>query len=257
VPRFFVTSSQIGAGTVRISGEDARHIARSLRMAAGETVTVVDETGTEHTCCLTAFLPDRVEAAVTESHPTAAEPPCRIVLYQALPKGDKLDTVIQKAVECGVAVIVPFESSRCIARAKPETEEKKTERRQKIAREAAGQCGRGLVPAVLPTTGFDDVLRRAKEADRAYFCYEGAGTVPLGALWQSRPPQKGETVALVIGSEGGFSKEEAEAAVKAGLLPTGLGPRILRTETAAAFALACICCLSELTIYEDPEQNEG
>lgn len=255
MPRFFVTSSQIGAGTVRISGEDAHHIARSLRMAAGETVTVVDETGTEHTCRLTAFLPDRVEAEVLESRPTAAEPPCRIVLYQALPKGDKLDTVIQKAVECGAAVIVPFESSRCVARAKPEAEQKKTERRQKIAKEAAGQCGRGLVPAVLPTTDFSGMLQQAKAAERVYFCYEGAGTEPIGALWRKDPPQKGQTVALVIGSEGGFSGEEAAAAAKAGFMLTGLGPRILRTETAAAFALACISCLCELNGTNIPNEK--
>ena len=224
-------------------------------MAAGEIVTVVDEKGTEHTCRLTAFLPDRVEAAVIESHPTAAEPPCRIVLYQALPKGDKLDTVIQKAVECGAAVIVPFESSRCVARAKPEAEEKKTERRQKIAKEAAGQCGRGLVPIVLPTVGFADVLRQAEKADRVYFCYEGAGTKPLGALWRKNPPQKGQTVALVIGSEGGFSPEEAAAAAKTGFYLTGLGPRILRTETAAAFALACISCLCELNDANIPNEK--
>lgn len=255
MPRFFVTSSQIGAGTVSVTGEDAHHIARSLRMAAGEIITVADETGTEYTCRLTAFLPDRVEAAVLESHPTAAEPPCRIVLYQALPKGDKLDTVIQKAVECGVAAVVPFESSRCVARAKPEAEPKKTERRQKIAKEAAGQCGRGLVPAVLPTTDFRGMLREAGKADRVYFCYEGAGTKPIGALWRRDPPQKGQTVALVIGSEGGFSKEEAAAAEKAGFSLTGLGPRILRTETAAAFALACLCCLSELNGTNIPNEK--
>lgn len=247
MPRFFVTSSQIEAGTVCITGEDAHHMARSLRMAVGETVTVVDGAGTEYTCRLTAFLPDRVEAVVLESHPTAAEPPCRIVLYQALPKGDKLDTVIQKAVECGVAAVVPFESSRCVARAKPEAEAKKTERRQKIAKEAAGQCGRGMVPTVLPTTDFAGMLRGAAAADRVYFCYEGAGTVPIGVLWQKNPPQAGQSVALVIGSEGGFSPEEAEAAAKAGFLMTGLGPRILRTETAAAFALACLACLTELS----------
>lgn len=247
MPRFFVTSSQIGAGTVCITGEDAHHIARSLRMAAGENVTVVDEHGIEYACRLTAFFQDRVEAAVVESRPCLAEPPCRIVLYQALPKGDKLDTVIQKAVECGAASIVPFESAHCVAHAKPETELKKTERRRRIAKEAAGQCGRGILPDVSPTVGFDDMLREAAGADRVFFCYEGEGTIPIGTLLRQTPPRRGQTVALVIGSEGGFSPNEVKIAKEAGFDLTGLGPRILRTETAAAFALACMACVSELT----------
>lgn len=246
MPRFFVTSSQIENGTVSILGDDARHISRALRMAAGEHITVCDMARTEYECELTAFLPDRVEARILRASESDTEPPVYITLYQALPKGDKLDSVIQKAVECGVSCIVPFESERCVVRAKPEAEAHKTERRTRIAQEAAKQCGRGILPEVKPTVGFDEVLRTAAEADVVLFCYEGEGTLPIGTLLREKKIQKGSKLAIVIGSEGGFSVSEAQKAAACGFLMTGLGKRILRTETASSFALACICCILEL-----------
>ena len=246
MPRFFVTADQIENGIVTIVGDDAHHLSRSLRAAVGDTVTVCDMAQCEYECELTEFLPDCVKARVLSAHPTETDPPVRIVLYQALPKGDKLDSVIQKAVECGVAKIVPFESERCVARAKKESEERKTERRTRIAHEAAKQCGRGVLPTVHETVSFDEMLRMAGAADRTLFCYEGEGTTPIGVLLSHDTDAMGE-LALVIGSEGGFSLAEAERARDAGFLMTGLGRRILRTETAPIFALACISCLLELS----------
>jgi 16S rRNA (uracil1498-N3)-methyltransferase len=230
---------------VTITGDDAHHLSRSLRAAVGDTVTLCDMAKCEYECELTEFLPDCVRARVLSVRPTETDPPVRIVLYQALPKGDKLDAVIQKAVECGVAEIVPFESERCVARAKADSEARKTERRTRIAYEAAKQCGRGVLPLVRETVSFDEMLKMAGAADRTLFCYEGEGTVPIGVLLkQSRAC--GE-LALVIGSEGGFSIREAQRARDAGFLMTGLGKRILRTETAPIFALACISCCFELS----------
>lgn len=246
MPRFFVTSCQIENGTVTLTGDDAHHISRALRMAVGEEIVACDEAGVEYVCRLSEFLPDKVRATVQSSMPGKAEMPVSVILYQALPKGDKMDTVIQKAVECGVTRIVPFESSRCMARVKAEGEERKRERRARIALEAAKQCGRCIVPQVETTVGFSEMLSRASKADFVLFCYEGEGTVPLGRLLDTLKPKAGATVALVIGSEGGFSPEEARAAGDAGFLLTGLGPRILRTETASGFALACISCCLEL-----------
>ena len=156
MPRFFVTSSQIEGDVVTILGDDARHISRALRMAAGEHITVCDMARTEYECELFAFLTDRVQARVLKSFESETEPPVHITLYQALPKGDKLDSAIQKAVECGVSCIVPFESERCVVRAKPEAEAHKTERRLRIAHEAAKQCGRGILTEVLPTVRFEE-----------------------------------------------------------------------------------------------------
>lgn len=247
MPRFFVTSTQIDGDTVTVLGEDAHHISRSLRLAAGEQITVCDMSRTEYLCELTAFLPDRVLAKILSSRPSETEPPIRLTLYQALPKGDKLDTVIQKAVECGACRIVPFESERCVVHVKAESEERKTERRQRIASEAAKQCGRGVLPAVERTVSFDEMLRQAACADAVCFCYEGDETVPIGQLLSAHPVPRGGELAVVIGSEGGFSLREAERAREIGFLMTGLGKRILRTETAPLFALACISCHYELS----------
>ena len=246
VPRFFVTGDQIENGLVTITGDDAHHISRALRMATGEHITVCDSSANEYDCELTEFLPDCVKAVVLSSQKQQTEPPCRLTLYQALPKGDKLDSVIQKSVECGVTTVVPFESERCIVRAKPEAEGKKRERRERIALEAAKQCGRGAIPAVLSTVSFREMLALACQADLVLFCFEGEGTVPISRILAERCPAQGQEIALVVGSEGGFSLAEAEAARERGFVMTGLGKRILRTETAPIFALACISAALEL-----------
>ena len=246
MPRFFVTSDQVENGLVTIHGDDAHHISRALRMAAGEHITVCDSQANEYECELTEFLSDCVRATVLSTKKQETEPPCRLTLYQALPKGDKLDSVIQKSVECGVSCIVPFESERCIVRAKPEAEPKKRERRERIALEAAKQCGRGIVPGVGATVSFRDMLALAKRADLVLFCFEGKGTEPISRILTEQKPKPGQEIALIVGSEGGFSLGEAEAAQAVGFFMTGLGKRILRTETAPIFALACIAGSLEL-----------
>lgn len=247
MPRFFVGSSQIAENTVTLTGDDAHHISRSLRMAKGQEITVSDYAGNEYTCCLSSFTEDAVTATILSCRKQDTEPPLEITLYQALPKGDKLDTVIQKSVECGASRIVPFESERCIVRCKREAEAHKTARRQRIALEAAKQCGRGRLPEVLETVSFSEMLAEAGRADRVLFCYEGDGTVPIGKLLSAEDFPKKGSLALIVGSEGGFSLKEAEAARAAGFAMTGLGRRILRTETAPLFALAAISCVLELS----------
>ena len=178
------------------------------------------------------------------------EPPYRAILYQALPKGDKLDTIIQKAVECGVSAVVPFESSRCVVRVKPEAEERKTERRRRISEEAAKQCGRGIIPEVYPTLSYEAMLQDAAKADLVLFCYEAEGTVSLRSLLGEKMPAVSSeippTIAVIVGSEGGFSPEEAEAARNRDFCMVGLGKRILRCETAPPFVLACLSYQYEL-----------
>lgn len=246
MPRFFITPAQIDADTIVFTGADAHHIARSLRMAAGETVTACDPDGREYDCVLETFRDEtEVIARITATRESTTEPPFRAHLYQGLPKGDKLDSVIQKAVECGAASITPFESAHCVVRIKPEAEDKKTERRRRIALEAAKQCGRGTVPTVAPGIPFKQALEQARTADLALFCYEGEGTQPLCTVLTAYRAEHDTAahipeISLMIGSEGGFSPAEAQAAREAGMIPVGLGRRILRTETAAAFVLACL-----------------
>lgn len=254
MPRFFVRNDQIADGIVTVMGDDAHHISRSLRMAAGEQITVCDADGREYDCVLTDFLPDRVRASVCESRVCLAEPPFFAHLFQALPKGDKLDSIIQKAVECGVSRITTFESERCVVRLKDVSgEQKKRERRERIALEAAKQSGRGRLPDVMPTIRYDAAIEAAAQCELALFCYEGAETQPLGSVlnaWQSEHPGQAapKSISIVIGSEGGFSPREVEQARAKGMIPVGLGRRILRTETAASFVLACLVCRFELTV---------
>lgn len=248
MPRFFVNADAISENKISISGDDAFHISRALRMAAGEHITVCDTNATEYDCVLEEFLPDKVVATIVDSKPSETEPPFFAHVYQGLPKGDKLETVIQKSVECGASAISTFESEFCIAKSKPEAEKNKLERRNKIATEAAKQSGRALLPKVYATVSFDKMLEEAAKADVKLFCYEAEGTLPMGKqLKEALAKTDGKpTVAIVVGPEGGFSKSEAEKAQKMGFLMCGLGKRILRTETAATFALCCLVYETEL-----------
>ena len=241
MPRFFVPEGGLVDKTVTFTGEDARHISLSLRMAEGDTVIAVTTDGYEHTCRLSSFLKDSVKAEVTESKKCTTEPPYRVTLYQAYPKGDKLELILQKSVELGAFAVVPFESSRCIKRPNAEKAEKQRARLEKIAKEAAMQCGRGIIPAVGQTQSFEGMLRAAKKHDLCLFCYEAGGTTPLSGLL----PPRGSAldIGIVVGSEGGFSPAEAEAARAAGLSLCGLGARILRCETAP------LCVLSALLYH--------
>ena len=251
MPRFFIAASQISDGIVTIEGVDAHHIARSLRMAAGEHITVCDKENTLYDCELVHFEDDRVVTArILRASPMKTEPPVAVTLYQALPKGDKMDMIIQKAVECGACHIVPFESEHCVVRVKQDAEDRKTERRCRIAGEAAKQCGRGILPEVEPTVSFDRMLAMASEADLCLFCYEGEGTLPLKSLIRAKLPDIScdhtPTISVIIGSEGGFSPNEVQKAKEKGALPVGLGPRILRTETASCFVLSALVYEFEL-----------
>ncbi len=244
MPRFFVPSDQIEDGRVRILGDDAYHIARALRMAVGDTLTVADMRGGEHLCRLLSIRDTECLLEILESREGTSEPPIPITLYMAYPKGDKLETVIQKAVELGASRIVPFFSSRCIKRPKADGADKLRERLNRIATEAAKQCGRTLLPTVGDPLSYGQMLAAAKDADLPLFCYEGDGTRPLKELLIGAGTPT--SIAVVVGCEGGFSRAEAEEAREAGLLPTGLGPRILRCETAPAYVLSSISYQFEL-----------
>ncbi len=248
MPRFFVNDRQIENKAVKIVGDDAFHISRALRMAAGEHITVCADNGREYDCVLRVFAPDHVIADIESERESSTEPNFYAHIYQGLPKGDKLDFIIQKTVECGISELTTFESEFCIARSKADSEDKKLERRQRIALEAAKQSGRGIVPKINKTVGFDKMITDASEYDLVLFCYEGEGTLPIGE--HLKKLQNGldiPRIAIVVGPEGGFSEREAKLASDAGFSMCGLGKRILRTETAGIFALCCIVYSRELS----------
>ncbi len=253
MPRFFVSTDLLPdvSDEICVCGDDAVHISRSLRMAVGDRLTLCDGREWEFDCVISRFEKDRVICTVTDRHGLLTEPPFSAVIYQALPKGDKLDTVIQKSTECGATALVTFESEFCIAREKSDSADRKLERRRRIAVEAAKQCGRGVVPEIFPTVGFEEAINEASKSDIPIFCYEGADTVPLAKALKERRAllrDNGEmpNISVVIGSEGGFSSAEARYAKENGMLMVGLGARIMRTETVASFVLACLSYEFEL-----------
>lgn len=243
MPRFFTPTENFDGNTVRITGEDAYHIARALRMAVGDSVTVADMQGREHSCRLTKIRDDVCECEILATTVGKTESPVEITLFMGYPKGDKLEVVIQKAVELGAARIVPFESSRCIKRPRQDKAEKQGARLSRIAEEAAKQCGRSRLAEVMPPVSYKAMLDMAKESELALFCYEGDGTESLKKVIDG---QRAKSISVVVGCEGGFSIEEASLAKDAGLIPVNLGPRILRCETAPTYVLACISYAYEL-----------
>ena len=249
MPKFFIDKTQIDGEIIKITGEDSHHISRSLRMAVGEKITLTDNEAIEYDCTLEHFGDGYVLAKITEQRHSQSEPEIRVHLFQALPKGEKLDFIIQKSVECGVFDITPFESEHCIVKVKGDSEDRKTDRRNKIALEAAKQCGRSVLPEVLPTVSFERMLEMTSASDLSLFCYEGDGTVPLGeVIGQNRALiSKNASISVVIGSEGGFSPAEAKLMKESGALMIGLGKRILRAETAAIMSLSCLVYEFELT----------
>lgn len=233
MPRFFV--EQVAEASPVITGTDAAHIARSLRMRAGETVTLCDRNGEDYLCEITVVSPETVALKVLEHSPCQNESSCKVTLFQALPKADKMEWIVQKAVELGVQEIVPVQSARCVSKPDSKSAARKVERWQKIAEEAAKQCERGIIPAVCELIPFDEAVRRAGRLEKQVLFYEGGGE-SVDSLVNAED----KSVAIFIGPEGGFEEEEVRAVLKAGGSAATLGPRILRAETAPLAALAVI-----------------
>ena len=268
--RYFTT--EIADGTAVLRGTDAHHLARVMRARMGDTVILCDGSAVEYTATITGFGDDCVEFAVEPGYPSAAEPSVEVTLLAGYPKQDKLEQIIKHGVELGAAHVVPFFSRYCVAA--PKKEEQKNERYNRIALEAAKQCGRGVLPDVaLPLPNFGAVCRTFDQYDLVLFCYEcggGPGRPPRAAAApppRQNPPHprgpggggprgrqllaeaapadgKKRKIAIVTGAEGGFAAEEAEMAAKAGAKTVGLGPRILRCETAPLAVLASVMTLT-------------
>lgn len=233
MPRFFVDAPP--EGSYFLDGEAGRHGAKALRLRPGEAVTLCDGQGTDWPCRVEENTGEGLLLQVRPPQPNQSEPRTRVTVCQCLPKGDKLETVVQKAVELGAWEIWPVESRYCVAKWDRRSGEKKLQRLRKIALEAAMQSGRGAVPRVLEPVGLETALKAAREEGDILFLYEKARTGLRACL-----EGIGGRVFLFVGPEGGFSEEEAAMAEGAGARIASLGPRILRTETAPIAALAAI-----------------
>lgn len=242
--RFFVNKEKIEENRIIIDGADAHHIARSLRMAEGDKTVVCDGEGKEYLCRLVRIRDEECVCDIVEEKESASESPISITLCMAYPKGDKLETVIQKAVELGADRIIPFESSRCIKRPKAEKAEKQTARLQRIAEEAAKQCGRAKIPTVSQATSYKAMLDEATDSALALLCYESEEGLTIKSVLSGKKAPA--SISVIVGSEGGFSAEEVAEAKAAGCISVSLGERILRCETAPSYALAAISYEFEL-----------
>ena len=232
-----------------VTGADAHHLARVLRMRAGDEIVISDPSGRDHVCELTVVSGECVTAKKKETRENLAEPSYRVTLYQGMPKGEKTDVIVQKSVELGVGKVVFVVTERSVSRPDSSSLKKKTERLNRISESAAAQCGRSSVPEVQAEQDLASAIDAAASADVSLFCYEGGGE-PINKILSSVPEnvrnKKGFTVAVLIGPEGGFSEKEVLLAKNKGLTFCSFGSRILRTETAGSHVLSCISYEFEL-----------
>lgn len=250
---FFVKEEQIrtndgAASSVTLMGPDVNHIRNVLRMKPGDEILVGNGNDADYLCRIDQIAPEQVTARIL-SRAENTELPARITLFQGLPKGDKMELVIQKAVELGVYRVIPVNALRSVVKLDPKKEETRIRRWNAISVSAAKQSGRVLVPEVAPVMEFDEALDCAADFDVKMIPYEHARGMSLTRqmVEQVRPET---SVGILIGPEGGFEETEVSAACEAGFAPISLGRRILRTETAGLAILSIL--MYQLETRADP-----
>lgn len=238
MPRFFTQDITETGGC--ITGEDAKHIAKVLRMKVGDELTVCDTKGRDYDCMIEEIRAGEVRLKVLSVAPSQSEPDVRAHLYQAMPKADKMETIIQKAVELGAASITPVMTRRCVSRPDAKSMDKKLVRYNRIALEAAKQCGRGVVPPVLPLLELPQALEQMQRTGCPILFYENATAPAKQVIAKARESGKELEIAVLIGAEGGFDEDEVALAREHGCHILSLGKRILRCETAPLAALTIL-----------------
>jgi len=238
MPKYFAEKENITENTITIDSEEAKHILNVMRMKEGEEIVVCDGQCSDYICVIKETSKNMLIAEIKEKMKSDTEPDTEIVLFQGLPKSDKMELIIQKCVEIGVSRIVPVVTERAVVKIeKGAKEDKKTERWQKISEAAAKQSGRGIIPEIGRPMKFKDAIEEAKKYDNAIIPYENEKE--RGIKEFIKEAKKG-SVAIFIGPEGGFDKKEIEYAMENGVISVSLGKRILRTETAGIVTSAII-----------------
>lgn len=252
--RFFFQKNKLINGHIVIEGEDVIHISKVLRLAEGDQMVLCDGDGFDYISEIKAIDKTFVKAEVLEKKVAISEPTMETTLFQGIPKGDKMDLIIQKSVEMGISRIVPVLMHRSIVKIDNEKDgRKKQERWQRIAMEAAKQSGRGSIPEVTVPVSFKEALKMSDHIDYKILPYEKEESLSIkksindfldGARAKAGnmddSSRMNVLVAIMVGPEGGFEVKEVEKAMNDGFKPVTLGKRILRTETAGFVALACI-----------------
>lgn len=248
--RFFVQPEQIEESVIHIKGGDVNHICHVLRMGPGDKLTVAAPDGKEYACYIEGITEREVTAHIMYVQDSQAELPSKIYLFQGLPKSDKMEWIIQKAVELGVYEVIPMETMRTVVKLDEKKAAKKAQRWQQIAEGAAKQSGRGFVPRIHPICSFEKALECGSACPVKWIPYERAQGMDATRR-RIRELRPGQSVAVFIGPEGGFDEREIQKAEEMGYAPITLGRRILRTETAG------LALLSVLMFHLDTDPDGG
>jgi 16S rRNA (uracil1498-N3)-methyltransferase len=233
--RFFVRLDAIRGGRVRFDTAETRHLARVLRLRPGALLEATDGAGRVLTIRLESVGPHGAEGRLVAESVPGRESPCAVTLAQSELKGDRMAWLVQKATELGVARIAPMVTARVVARAAPGRPGARQVRWERVAREAVKQCRRGVAPVIDPSRPLADVLTEVARHDVTWLCRDGAGEPLRTAARVAGHPRR---VLLLVGPEGGFTEAETDEAAAHGARLVGLGPRVLRAESAGLVALA-------------------
>ncbi|SMO50488.1 16S rRNA (uracil(1498)-N(3))-methyltransferase [Melghirimyces algeriensis] len=234
--RYFIDPNAIEPGRITVRGDDVHHIKNVLRMTVGDHILCCDGQGKDYYTELVSITDKEILCRILSTFPSKGEPRVRVTVASSLPKGDKLEWVLQKATELGADSFLPFMSSRSVVRLDGKKSAKKRVRWQRIVKEAAEQSHRGYVPQVGNVLTWKGLLEKFPSYDQVLFAYEREGSSLVEVLQKTRS----QRLLVVVGPEGGFTESEVEEAVAQGAVPVQLGPRILRAETAPLALLSCI-----------------
>ncbi len=242
---FFVKQEQVGEKEILITGSDVNHLKNVLRVKIEEEVQICDEEGKEYTCKITEIDEEQIVAQILWAEESNRELTSKIVLFQGLPKSDKMELIIQKAVELGAVEVVPVATKRCVVKLDAKKADSKVKRWQAIAESAAKQAKRSVIPSVHEVLSYENALEYAKKLDTLLIPYELATGMDHTREVLSKACTTG-SIGIFIGPEGGFEENEVLKAKEAGAEEITLGKRILRTETAGLYLLSVLGYLLEL-----------
>lgn len=237
--RFFVDSTGISKDYINIEGPDVNHIKNVLRLQEGNEIVICDGEGNDFSTIIESINDKNIKAKIESIKKAETEPNLKVTLFQGLPKGDKMEYIIQKCVELGIDEIVPVVTSRAVVKLSDEKKmKKKIERWQKISESASKQSRRGRIPSISNALSYAEAIKEASSMDMKFIAYENENEVTLKQVLTTDENIK--TLGFYVGPEGGFTEEEVSKAVEAGIKPITLGKRILRTETASISLTAMV-----------------
>ena len=240
---FFVTDKQIKENEIEIYGEDYNHLKNVLRHHIGDLIEICNEEGTKFRALIKFYNQDCAVCSIEEIVIGTTELPFEVDLYQGLPKMDKLEVIIQKNTEMGISSVIPVETERSIGKINEKNKNNKLERWNKIAKEASKQCGRQKIPKVIEPMNFKNMIENISKYDIVLLLYENEKSITIKQVLQKlkKEGKKAYKIAIIIGPEGGFSKEEVSKLSEVeNVQVVTVGARILRTETAGVVAMAML-----------------